>query len=420
MFVAASGSEVKMGTLSTWGPYVNLTGNTSNLRDYYLVEIPKTALRKTSSASELYKVSIPVSVDNVTAINNSLPAKARIHVGATLNGTSKYDGDVMAGYTNQEYTLNADGSADNYKLFKWDFRITKTVYDSLDDSTSIRFFLQIQNVASCKLRIQATDCYYYYQGGGFYISNVSTAIPRDANKTWSAMLKVRANQNCNLDWFGFERFQSMQNITLTPEWQTLYFNGKASFEYGAFVIYGPGVYDVSSKLVIEIAEVKICDENVSKDTLKDVLLSRYWYRKSHTKEFLESYRIGLNGSISGDISLWIPKGKKTDAKVRLRNVSLRQGDVEIPFANAPEDIYDQNNSKVGQDQLNQIANELRDQQDRLTRELAAKALASEVSELTTQIKNLKESDLAGKADIAKAVGELEKRLANVIPLCNIS
>lgn len=419
MFVAASGSEVKMGTPSTWGPYVNLTGNTWDLRDYYLVEIPKTALRKTNNASELYKVSIPVSVDDVTAINNSLPAKARIHVGATLNGTSKYDGDVMAGYTNQEYTLNADGSADNYKLFKWDFRITKAVYDSLDDGTSIRFFLRIQNVASCKLHIQAADC-YYYQGGGFYIPSVTTAIPQDANKTWSAMLKVRANRNCNLDWFGFERFQSMQNITLTPEWQTIYFNGKASYDYGAFTFYGPGVYDVSSKLVIEIAEVKICDYNISKDILKDTLLTRYWYRMSNTKEFLESHRIGLNGSISGGISLWIPAGKKTDAKVRLRNVSLRQGDVEIPFANAPEDIYDQNNSKVDQDQLDQIANELRNQQDRLTQELAAKALASEVSELTTQIKNLKESDLAGKADITKAVGALETRVANVIPLGNIA
>ena len=37
-----------------------------------------------------------------------------------------------------------------------------------------------------------------------------------------------------------------------------------------------------------------------------------------------------------------------------------------------------------------------------------------------QIKNLKESDLAGKADITKAVGALEKRLANVIPLGNMS
>ena len=256
--------------------------------------------------------------------------------------------------------------------------------------------------------------------GSFYLPDVANAIPQDANKTWTATLKIRANKACTFTYLGFERFSVIQNVTVKPEWQTLYFNGKATGQYGAFILYGLGPQALSSKLVIEIAEVKICNEHVPKDTMKYVLLSRYWYRATHTKEFLESQRIGLDGSVSGGISLWVPAGKKTDAKVRLRNVSLRHGDAEIPFAPAPEDIYDQNNSKVDRDQLDQIANELRDQQDRLTQELAAKALASEVSELTTQIKNLKESDLAGKADIIKAVGALEKRLANVIPLGNIS
>ena len=422
MFKPAANSEVKMGTPSAWAPYVTLSGNTKDVVDYYLVEIPKSALKKTSNTSELYKVSIPVSVDDVTAINKSLPAKARIHVGAKSNGTGIYDGNVMGGYNSQEYTLNANGSADNYKLFKWDFRITKAVYDSLDDGKSISFFLRLQNVASCKFHIKDADCYYYQSNAwsGFYIPSVENAIPRDGNKTWSAMLKIRASRNVTIKDIGFERFQTLQNVTLKPEWQTMYFNGKASYSHGSFLFYGSGIYDISSKLVIEIAEVKICDENISKDTLKDTRLTRYWYRLSETHEFIEADRVGLSGTITGGVQLSVPAGKKTDAKVRLRNVSLRHGDAEIPFAPAPEDIYDQNNSKVDQDQLDQIANELRDQQDRLTQELAAKALASEVSELTTQIKNLKESDLAGKADITKAVGALEKRLANVIPLGNMS
>ena len=415
MFTPAN-SNIKIGTPSAWAPYTNVSGNAKDLVDYYLVNIPKSALKKTNNSSELYKVSIPFSVDEVTAINESIPAKARIHVGANLGGKAMYDGNVVSGYNSQEYTLNANGSANNYKLFKWDFRITKAVYDSLDDGRNISFFLRLQNVASCNFHMKDADCYWYQQGGGFHIPSVSTAIPKDPNRTWSAMLKVRANRNCNLKWFGFERFQNMQNVTLTTEWQTFYYNGKANGTYGAFVFYGSGIYDVSSKLIIEIAEVKICNENVPKETLKNVLLTRHWYRMSHTKEFAESHRIGLNGAISGGVTVNIPAGKKTDAKIRLRNVSLRRGDVEIPFAPAPEDIYDQNNSKVDQDQLDQVANELRDQQDRLAQELAAKALASEVSELTTQLKNLKESDLAGKADITKAVASLEKRLVNVIPL----
>lgn len=254
----------------------------------------------------------------------------------------------------------------------------------------------------------------------FYIWSVANAIPKDTNKTWTATLKIRANRNCTFSDLGFERFSVMRNVTIKPEWQTLYFNGKASGDYGAFILYGLGPQALTSKLVIEIAEVKICDENVPKEIMKDVLLTRYWYRMSSTKTFTDAQRIGLNGSMTGGISVEIPAGKKTDAKVRLRNVSLRRGDVEIPFAPAPEDIYDQNDSKVDQDQLDQIANELRDRQDRLAQELAAKALASEVSELTTQLKNLKESDLAGKADITNAVASLEKRLANVIPLGNMA
>lgn len=422
MFKPVAGSEVKMGAPSTWAPYVALTGNTKDIKDYYLVEIPKSALKKTSSTSELYKVSIPVSVDDVTAINKSLPAKAEIDVRAYSNGKDIYNSAVVSGYSSQQYTLNANGTADNYKLFKWDFRITKTVYDSLDDGKSISFFLRLQNVASCKFHMRDADCYYYQSNpwSGFYIPSVENAIPRDDNKTWSAMLKIRANRNVTIQDIGFERFQTLKNVTLKPEWQTMYFNGKASYSHGSFLFYGSGIHDVSSKLVIEIAEVKICDENVSKDILKDTLLTRHWYRRSQTKTLTDAQRVGLNGFISGAVTVWVPKGKKTDAKIRLRNVSLRHGDAEIPFAPAPEDIYDQNNSKVDQDQLDQIANELRDQQDRLTQELAAKALASEVSELTTQIKNLKESDLAGKADITKAVGALEKRLANVIPLGNMS
>lgn len=252
------------------------------------------------------------------------------------------------------------------------------------------------------------------------IPSVRNAIPQDANKTWTATLKIRANKTCTFTHLGFERFSVMQNVTVKPEWQTLYFNGKATGQYGTFILYGLGSQYLSSKVVIEIAEVKICDENVSKDVMSKRLLTRHWYRMSETHDFTEADRIGLNGAITGAVQLGIPAGKKTNAKIRLRNVSLRHGDAEIPFAPAPEDIYDQNNSKVDQDQLDQIANELRDQQDRLTQELAAKALASEVSELTTQIKNLKESDLAGKADITKAVGALEKRLANVIPLGNMS
>lgn len=252
------------------------------------------------------------------------------------------------------------------------------------------------------------------------IPSVRNAIPQDANKTWTATLKIRANKTCTFTHLGFERFSVMQNVTVKPEWQTLYFNGKATGQYGTFILYGLGSQYLSSKLVIEIAEVKICDENVSKEVMSKTLLTRHWYRMSETHEFVEADRVGLSGAITGGVQLSVPAGKKTDAKIRLRNVSLRHGDAEIPFAPAPEDIYDQNNSKVDQDQLDQIANELRDQQDRLTQELAAKALASEVSELTTQIKNLKESDLAGKADITKAVGALEKRLANVIPLGNMS
>lgn len=416
MFVASPGSEVKMGTPSAWAPYVTLTGNTSATKDYYLVDIPKTALRKTNNASELYKVTIPISVDYVTAINTSNPAKAEIHVRAYMSGKDKYDDNVVGGtFNRQQFTLNANGNSGNYKVLNWDFTITKAVYDTLDDGKNISFFLRLSNVASCKFHIKDADC-YYYQGGGFHIPSVSTAIPKDPNKTWSAMLRVRANRNCHLDWFGFERFQTMQNVTLTTEWQTFYFNGKTNGTYGAFVFYGSGINNVSSKLIIEIAEVKICNENVSKETLKNVLLTRHWYRMSSTKTLTDSQRIGLNGVIYGSVSVEIPAGKKTNAKIRLRNVSLRHGDAEIPFAPAPEDIYDQNNSKVDQDQLDQIANELRDQQDRLAQELAAKALASEVSELTTQIKNLQESDLAGKADITKAVASLEKRLVNVIPL----
>lgn len=248
------------------------------------------------------------------------------------------------------------------------------------------------------------------------IPSVRNAIPQDANKTWSATLRIRANRTCTFSHLGFERFSVMQNVTVKPEWQTLYFNGKATGTYGTFILYGLNPQALSSKLVIEIAEVKICDENVSKEVMSKTLLTRYWYRRSQTKEFTEINRVGLNGSVVGGVQISLPAGKKTDAKIRLRNVSLRRGDVEIPFAPAPEDIYDQNNSKVDQDQLDQVANELRDQQDRLAQELAAKALASEVSELTTQIKNLQESDLAGKADITKAVASLEKRLVNVIPL----
>ena len=250
----------------------------------------------------------------------------------------------------------------------------------------------------------------------FYIWSVTNAIPNDTNKTWTATLKIRANRNCTFSDLGFERFSVMHNVTIKPEWQTLYFNGKASGGHGAFILYGLGPQALTSKLIIEIAEVKICDENVSKEEMSKTLLSRYWYRISNTKEFTEANRVGLDGSVTGGVQISIPAGKKTDAKIRLRNVSLRHGDAEIPFAPAPEDIYDQNDSKVDQDQLDQIANELRDRQDRLAQELAAKALASEVSELTTQIKNLKESDLAGKADITNAVASLEKRLVNVIPL----
>lgn len=256
--------------------------------------------------------------------------------------------------------------------------------------------------------------------GNLNIPSVRNAIPQDANKTWTATLKIRANKTCKLSHLGFERFSVMHDVTIKPEWQTLYFNGKADGTYGTFVLYGLGPQALSSKVVIEIAEVKICDENVSKEEMSKTLLSRYWYRMSETHEFTEANRIGLNGSVTGGVQISIPAGKKTDAKIRLRNVSLRRGDVEIPFAPAPEDIYDQNDSKVDQDQLDQIANELRDRQDRLAQELAAKALASEVSELTTQIKNLKESDLAGKADITNAVASLEKRLANVIPLGNMA
>ena len=256
--------------------------------------------------------------------------------------------------------------------------------------------------------------------GSLNIPSVRNAIPQDANKTWTATLKIRANKTCKLSHLGFERFSVMHDVTIKPEWQTLYFNGKADGTYGTFVLYGLDSQALSSKVVIEIAEVKICDENVSKEEMSKTLLTRYWYRNSKTKEFTEANRIGLNGSVTGGVQISIPAGKKTDAKIRLRNVSLRHGDAEIPFAPAPEDIYDQNNSKVDQDQLDQIANELRDRQDRLAQELAAKALASEVSELTTQIKNLKESDLAGKADITNAVASLEKRLANVIPLGNMA
>ncbi len=252
--------------------------------------------------------------------------------------------------------------------------------------------------------------------GSFYIPSVANAIPKDANKTWTATLKIRANKTCIFTQLGFERFSIMNNVTIKPEWQTLYFNGKATGSHGAFVLYGLDKKYLSSKVVIEIAEVKICDENVSKEEMSKTLLTRYWYRMTETHEFTEANRIGLNGDVTGGVMISVPAGKKTDAKIRLRNVSLRRGDVEIPFAPAPEDIYDQNSSKVDQDQLDQIANELRDQQDRLAQELAAKALASEVSELTTQLKNLKESDLAGKEDITKAVASLEKRLANVIPL----
>ena len=252
--------------------------------------------------------------------------------------------------------------------------------------------------------------------GSLNIPSVRNAIPQDANKTWTATLKIRANKTCTLSHLGFERFSVMHDVTIKPEWQTLYFNGKADGTYGTFVLYGLGPQALSSKVVIEIAEVKICDENVSKEVMSNTLLTRYWYRMTETHEFTEANRIGLNGDVTGGVMISLPAGKKTDAKIRLRNVSLRRGDVEIPFAPAPEDIYDQNNSKVDQDQLDQVANELRDQQDRLAQELAAKALASEVSELTTQLKNLKESDLAGKADITKAVASLEKRLANVIPL----
>lgn len=421
LFVASPGSEVKMGTPSAWAPYVTLTGNTSATKDYYLVDIPKTALRKTNSSSELYKVTIPISVDYVTAINTSNPAKAEIHVRAYMSGKDKYDDNVVGGtFNRQQFTLNANGSSGNYKVLNWDFTITKAVYDTLDDGKNISFFLRLSNVASCKFRIKDADCYYYQPSGGFFIPSVTNAIPKDANRTWTAMLKIRASRNITIQNIGFERFQNLENVTLTPEWQTLYFNGKAAGTYGAFVLYGSQLQSLTSKVIIEIAEVKICNENVSKDTMKNVLLTRYWYRMSSTKTLTDTHRIGLNGAIYGSVSVEIPAGKKTDAKVRLRNVSLRHGDAEIPFAPAPEDIYDQNNSKVDQDQLDQIANELRDQQDRLTQELAAKALASEVSELTTQIKNLKESDLAGKADITKAVGALEKRLANVIPLGNMS
>lgn len=416
MFVEAVGSGLKMGTPTAWAPYTTLTGNTNNIRDFYLVEIPKSALRSTSRDSELYKVSIPFSVDAVTAINASSPAIAEINVRAYKAGNAIYNSSVMSGFSTQQYTLNANGTSNNYKLFAWDFRITKAVYDSLDDGKNISFFLRLKNVASCKLHMKDADCYYYQESAGFYIPSVGNAIPKDANRTWTAMLKVRANRNVNLEWFGFERFHNMQNVNLTTEWQTFYYNGPANGTYGSFVFYGAGIYGVSSKLIIEIAEVKICNENVPKETMKDVLLTRYWYRMSSTKTLTDAQRIGLNGSMTGGVSVEIPAGKKTDAKVRLRNVSLRRGDVEIPFAPAPEDIYDQNSSKVDQDQLDQIANELRDQQDRLAQELAAKALASEVSELTTQLKNLKDSDLAGKADITKAVASLEKRLANVIPL----
>lgn len=414
--------NIKIGTPSAWAPYTNVSGNKDSWKDYYLVTIPKSAMKQSSSSSELYKVSIPISVDAVTPINSSAPATAEIHVRAWVSGAAKYDGAVMSGYSPQQYTLNANGTAGNYKLFKWDFRITKTLYDTLDNGNNISFFLRLQNVASCKFHMKDADCYYYQSNpwSGFYIPSVENAIPRDDNKTWSAMLKIRASRNVTIKDIGFERFQTLQNVTLKPEWQTMYFNGKASYSHGSFLFYGPGIYDISSKLVIEIAEVKICDENVSKDILKDTLLTRHWYRRSQTETLTDTQRVGLNGAISGAVSVWVPKGKKTNAKIRLRNVSLRHGDAEIPFAPAPEDIYDQNNSKVDQDQLDQIANELRDQQDRLAQELAAKALASEVSELTTQIKNLKESDLAGKADITKAVGALEKRLANVIPLGNMS
>lgn len=418
MFVESVGSGIKMGTPSAWAPYTTITGNTNAIKDIYLVDIPKSALRKTNSTSELYKVSIPISVDAVTAINTSSPAIAEINVRAYKAGKDEYNSAVMSGYSPQQYTLNTNGTANNYKLFIWDFRITKAVYDSLDDGKNISFFLRLQNVASCKFHMKDADCYYYQSNAwsGLYIPSVENAIPRDGNKTWSAMLKIRASRSVTIQNIGFERFQTLQNVTLKPEWQTMYFNGKANYTQGSFIFYGSGIYDVSSKLVIEIAEVKICDENVSKETMKDVLLTRHWYRMSSTRTLTESQRVGLSGAITGAVTVWIPAGKKTNAKVRLRNVSLRRGDVEIPFAPAPEDIYDQNNSKVDQDQLDQVANELRDQQDRLAQELAAKALASEVSELTTQIKNLQESDLAGKADITKAVASLEKRLVNVIPL----
>lgn len=408
--------NIKIGTPSAWAPYTNVSGNKDSWKDYYLVTIPKTAMKQSSNNSELYKVSIPISVDAVTPINSSIPATAEIHVRAWVSGAAKYDGAVATGYNSQQYTLKADGTSNNYKMFKWDFRITKALYDTLDNGNNISFFLRLNNVASCKFHMKDVDCYWYQDVNGFFIPSVTTAIPKDANITWSAMLKIRASRNCTIQHLGFERFSGMQNVQLTQEWQTLYFNGKASGQYGGFIIYGPDIRGVTSKLIIEIAEVKICNENIPKETLKDMLLTRHWYRMSSTKTLTDAQRIGLNGAIYGSVTVKIPAGKKTDAKIRLRNVSLRRGDVEIPFAPAPEDIYDQNNSKVDQDQLDQVANELRDQQDRLAQELAAKALASEVSELTTQIKNLQESDLAGKADITKAVASLEKRLVNVIPL----
>ena len=415
-----STSNIKMGTPNAWADFTTVSGNTSSYKDFYLVDIPKSSLQNTSGNSNLYKVSIPISIDTVTVIDSSKTATAEIHVCAYSSGKDVYDGNVMSGYNAQSFTLKADGSSSNYKLFKWDFTITKALYDTLDDGKNISFFLRLNNVASCKFHMKDADCFWYQPFGGFFISNVATAIPQDTTKTWSVMLKIRASKNITIETIGFERFQNKSNVNLTTEWQTLYFNGKASNDNGAFVVYGPSLQALNSTVVIEIAEVKICNENVSANNMKNALLTRYWYRKSNTVEFTEANRTGLTGAVMGGLDIKIPAGKKTDAKIRLRNVSLRQGEVAVPFATAPEDIYDQNSSKVDQDQLAQVTKELKDQQQRLTQEMAAKALASEVSELTQQIAALKSSDLAGKADIVKAVSELEKRLANVIPLGEIS
>ena len=415
-----STSNIKMGIPNAWADFTTISDNTSTIKDFYLVDIPKTALQNNNDNSNLYKVSIPISIDAVTAIDSSTDVTAEIHVRAYSSGKDVYDGNVMSGYNVQSFTLKVDGSSNNYKLFKWDFTITKALYDTLDNGKNISFFLRLNNVASCKFHMKDADCFFYRTFGGFYIPSVATAIPQDTTKTWSAMFKIRASKNITIQTIGFERFQNKSNVNLTTEWQTLYFNGKASNDNGAFVVYGPSLQALNSTVVIEIAEVKICNENVSANNMKNALLTRYWYRKSNTVEFTEANRTGLTGAVMGGLDIKIPAGKKTDAKIRLRNVSLRQGEVAVPFATAPEDIYDQNSSKVDQDQLAQVTKELKDQQQRLTQEMAAKALASEVSELTQQIAALKSSDLAGKADIVKAVSELEKRLANVIPLGEIS